>query len=125
MSPSGRYAVHVYSRFGVPPTTSLVGLPDNHPIRTLVDNAALKSKVAGLRLGPTEFRQVDIGSGIKLNAWFIKPPNFDSTSRYPVLFYVYGGPRSPTGTDALGGAKHSSVPMPAARRPLLAPADQP
>jgi len=43
-----------------------------------VDNAALKAKVAGLRLGATEFRQVDIGSGIKLNAWFIKPPNFDS-----------------------------------------------
>src|SRR2546427_7164897 len=103
MPPSGRYAVHVYSRFGVPPTTSLVGLPDNHLIRALVDNAALKAKVAGLRLGTTEFRQVDIGSGIKLNAWFIKPPNFDSTSRYPVLFYVYGGPGSPTGPGALGG----------------------
>src|SRR5438876_2424019 len=81
MSPSGRYAVHVYSRFGVPPTTSLVGLPDNHLIRTLMDNAALKAKVAGLRLGATEFRQVDIGSRIKLNPWFIKPPDFEFTSR--------------------------------------------
>src|SRR6266481_103329 len=71
MSPTGRYAVHVYSRFGVPPTTTLVGMPDNHLIRALVDNAALKAKVAGLRLGTSEFRQVDIGNGIKLNAWFI------------------------------------------------------
>src|SRR5260370_23501162 len=103
MSPTGRYAVHVYSRFGVPPTTTLVSLPDNHLIRPLVDNAALKAKVAGLRLGTSEFRQVDIGTGIQLNAWFIKPPNFDSTSRYPVLFYVYGGPGSQTVTDGWGG----------------------
>src|SRR5437773_6046936 len=86
LSPNGNYAVHFYSRFGVPPTTTLVSLPDNHLIRTLVDNDALKAKVAGLRVGATEFRQVDIGRGIKLNTWFIKPPNFDSTSRYPVLF---------------------------------------
>src|SRR2546430_7477761 len=76
------------------------GLPDNHLIRTLVDNAPLKSKVAGLRLGATEFRQVDIGSGIKLNAWFLKPPNFDSTSRYPVLFYVYCRARTQPGPPA-------------------------
>ncbi len=106
MSPGGRYAVHGYSRFGVPPTTTLVSLPDNHMIRPLVDNAALKAKVAGLRLGATEFRQVDIGGGIKLNAWFIKPPNFDSTARYPVLFYVYGGPGSQTVTDNWGGQNY-------------------
>ena len=92
MSPGTRYAVHTYSRFGVPPTISLVSLPDNRTLRTLVDNAALKAKLAGLRLGATEFRQIDIGTGIKLNAAFIKPPNFDSTARHPVFFYVYGGP---------------------------------
>src|SRR2546427_586499 len=123
MSPSGRYAVHVYSRFGVPPTTSLVGLPDNHLIRALVDNAALKAKVAGLRLGTTEFRQVDIGSGIKLNAWFIKPPNFDSASRYPVLFYVYGGPGSQTVTDAWGGQNYLWYQMLAQRGYIVASVD--
>jgi len=106
MSPGGRYAVHTYSRFGVPPTISLVSLPDNRMLRTLVDNAALKAKVATLRLGATEFRQVDIGNAIKLNAVFIKPPNFDSTARYPVFFYVYGGPGSQTVTDNWGGQNY-------------------
>jgi dipeptidyl-peptidase-4 len=123
LSPTGRYAIHVYSRFGVPPTTTLVSLPDNHLIRPLVDNAALKAKVAGLRLGTTDFRQVDIGGGIKLNAWFIKPPNFDSTSRYPVLFYVYGGPGSQTVTDAWGGQNYLWYQMLAQRGYIVASVD--
>ncbi|HEY3221569.1 MAG TPA: S9 family peptidase [Gemmatimonadales bacterium] len=123
LSPNGRYAVHVYSRFGVPPTTTLVSLPENHTIRALVDNAALKAKVAGLRLGATEFRQVDIGNGIKLNAWLIKPPNFDSTSRYPVFFYVYGGPGSQTVTDAWGGQNYLWYQMLAQRGYIVASVD--
>ena len=31
-----------------------------------------------------------------LNGWCIYPPDFDSTKKYPVLFYVYGGPGSQT-----------------------------
>jgi dipeptidyl-peptidase-4 len=102
-SPRFRFAVHSYSRFGVPPTIELVSLPDHRSLRTLVDNAALKAKVAGLRLGTTEFTQVDIGNGIRLNAYLIKPPGFDPSKRYPVFFTVYGGPGSQTVLDAWGG----------------------
>jgi len=102
-SPNFRFAVHSYSRFGVPPTTELVSLPDHRSLRTLVDNAALKAKVAALRLGPTEFTQVDIGNGIRLNAYLIKPPGFDPSKHYPVFFTVYGGPGSQTVLDGWGG----------------------
>jgi dipeptidyl-peptidase-4 len=102
-SPSFRYAVHTSSRFGVPPTVELVSLPDHRSLRTLVDNAALKAKVAGLRLGATDFTQVDIGNGIRLNAYLIKPPGFDPAKRYPVFFTVYGGPGSQTVLDGWGG----------------------
>ncbi len=106
LAPGGRYAVHTFSRFGVPPTTDLVRLPDHRVLRTLVDNAALKAKVAALRLGTTEFTQVDIGDGIRLNAWLIKPPGFDPAKRYPVFFTVYGGPGSQTVVDAWGGQNY-------------------
>jgi len=102
-SPTFRFAVQSYSRFGVPPTTELVSLPDHRSLRTLVDNAALKAKVAGLRLGTTDFTQVDIGNGIRLNAYLIKPPGFDPSRRYPVFFTVYGGPGSQTVLDVWGG----------------------
>ncbi len=105
-SPSLRFAVHSYTRFGVPPTIELVSLPDHRPLRTLVDNAALKAKLASLRLGTTEFTQVDIGNGIRLNAYLIKPPAFDPAKRYPVFFTVYGGPGSQTVLDAWGGQNY-------------------
>ncbi len=123
IAPSGRYAVHFYSRFGVPPTVTLVSLLDNRTLRTLVDNAALKAKVAGLKLGSTQFRKVDIGDGVQLNAWFIRPPNFDSTARYPVLFFVYGGPGSQTVTDGWGGANYLWYQMLAQRGYIVASAD--
>src|SRR5438477_9591831 len=34
IAPSGRYAVHFYSRFGVPPTVTLMGLSDNRTLPT-------------------------------------------------------------------------------------------
>ena len=123
IAPSGRYAVHLYSRFGVPPTVTLMSLSDNRTLRTLVDNAALKAKVAGLKLGSTQFRKVDIGDGIQLNAWFIRPPNFDSTARYPVFFSVYGGPGSQTVTDSWGGANYLWYQMLAQRGYIVASVD--
>jgi dipeptidyl-peptidase-4 len=123
IAPSGRFAVHTYSRFGVPPVVTVVSLPDHRVTRTLVDNASLKGKVQSLRLGTGEFRQVDIGNGVKLNAWFIKPPNFDSTSRYPVLFFVYGGPGSQTVFDVWGGSNYLWYQMLAQRGYIVASVD--
>jgi dipeptidyl-peptidase-4 len=123
ISPRGNYAVHTYSRFGVPPITTLVGLPEHRTLRTLVDNSPLKAKVQGLQLGRTDFRQVDIGDGIKLNAWFIKPPNFDSTAHYPVLFFVYGGPGSQTVIDSWGGQNYLWYQMLAQRGYIVASVD--
>jgi dipeptidyl-peptidase-4 len=62
--------------------------------------------VSALRLGTAEFQQVDIGDGIRLNAYLIKPPDFNPTRKYPVFFTVYGGPGSQTVLDAWGGANY-------------------
>ena len=103
VAPGFRYAVHTWSSFDTPPVTELVALPDHRVVRVLVDNAQLKARVAALARGRSEFRQVDIGDGIRLNAWMIRPVDFDSTRRYPVLFSVYGGPGSQTVVDGWGG----------------------
>ncbi|MDP3908749.1 MAG: S9 family peptidase, partial [Gemmatimonadales bacterium] len=123
ISPSGRFAVHSYSRFGVPPTAELVSLPDHRVQRTLVDNATLKGRVARLRLGTTEFTTVDIGDGIRLNAYLIKPPGFDPAKRYPVFFTVYGGPGSQTVLDGWGGPNYLWHQMLAQRGYIVASVD--
>ena len=104
ISPNGRYAVHTWSAFGTPPTVELITLPDHRRVRVLQDNAELRARVAGLELGPREFFRVDIGDGVKLDGWMIKPPGFDQTKKYPVLFEVYGEPAAQTVTDSWDGS---------------------
>ena len=106
ISPNGRFAVHTWSSFGVPPTTEIISLPDHKRIRVLQDNAELRTRLASLEQGPREFFRVDIGSGVKLDGWMIKPPGFDRSKKYPVLFYVYGEPASQTVVDSWGGPQY-------------------
>ena len=103
IAPNGRYAVHTWSSFGTPPTVELITLPDHKRIRVLQDNAELRVHMAALELGPREFFRVDIGDGVKLDGWMIKPPGFDQTKKYPVVFEVYGEPAAQTVTDSWGG----------------------
>jgi dipeptidyl-peptidase-4 len=100
ISPNLKWAVHTYSRFDQPPIVDLVRLPDHHMGRVLSDNAALAAKVKTLVDPPAEFFRVDIGNGVLLDAWMIKPPDFDASKRYPILIHVYGEPAGQTVTDS-------------------------
>ncbi len=103
IAPDARWAFHTYSRFGVPPTIELIRLPEHEVVRTLVDNAALREKVEALARRPAEFFRVEIGDGVVLDGWMMKPPDFDPSARYPVLLYVYGEPWGQTVRDAWFG----------------------
>ncbi len=106
IAPDARVAFHTWSRFGAPPVTELVTLPEHRPLRTLVTNAQLRERVAALRKGPAEFFQVDIDDGVRLNGWMMKPVDFDPARKYPVFFSNYGGPGSQTVLDSWGGTNY-------------------
>ncbi|HKN64801.1 MAG TPA: S9 family peptidase [Gemmatimonadaceae bacterium] len=106
IAPGGRWAIHSWSSFGTPPVVELVRLPSHEVVRTLVSNAELRSRVAALTRGSAEFFRVRGGGEYDLDAWMIKPPGFDSTKKYPVLFEVYGEPAGQTVQDAWGGAQY-------------------
>jgi len=99
ISPDSKWAIHTFTNTGTPRTIDLVHLPDHHPVRVLAANEKLKEKLAGLKVNPVEFFKVDIGDGVMLDGWMIKPPGFDSTKKYPVLFNVYGEPAAQTVMD--------------------------
>jgi dipeptidyl-peptidase-4 len=99
ISPDGRWAFHVYSRLGTPSTTDLIRLPKHERVRTLVTNQRLRDRLARLKRGTAEQISVDAGDALKLDGWVMKPPGFDSTKKYPVLFYVYGEPAAQTALD--------------------------
>lgn len=104
ISPDGKWAFHTYSSSEIPPVTDLVTLPDHKVVRVLEDNAALHRKVKSVKLQAKEFIQLDIGNGIVLDAWMIKPKNFKAGSKYPVFVYVYGEPHGQTVMDTWGHA---------------------
>ena len=84
----------------------MIALPSHARIRATVENSTLVGRVGKLKRGPAEFVKVDIGDGISLNAYVMKPPGFDPSRKYPILFQVYGGPGSQTVLDAWGGQQY-------------------
>ena len=60
--------------------------------------------MASLPAQSTEFLQLDIGEGVVMDAWMIKPPQLDPAKKYPVLVYIYGEPHAQTVLDAWGTA---------------------
>ena len=105
ISPNGKWAFHTMSTIDRPTVTELVSLPDHKVIRVLEANQALAGKVKELISSPTEFFQVAVGDGVKLDGWMIKPPDFDPKKKYPVLVYIYGEPAATTVVDSWGGSR--------------------
>jgi len=105
-SSDGRWAFHTWSTFDEPPVTELVSLPDHKQVRMLEENKKLKERVAALTRPSTEFFRVPVAEGVELDAWCIKPPDFDPTKKYPLLVHVYGEPAGSTVKDAWGGKGH-------------------
>ena len=103
ISPRGEVAIHYYSTFDKVPVTDVVRLPQHTVVRTLIDNREVQERLSKLKPTPSEFFKVDIGEGVQLDGWMMKPPDFDPQKRYPVLFYVYGEPWGQTVLDVWGG----------------------
>jgi dipeptidyl-peptidase-4 len=102
-SPNYRYAIESYSSLGTPPVIRLVRLPGNQVIRTLVDNGPLRARVANLRRGSVEWLTIPTADGARMPGVLMKPADFDSTRKYPLLFFVYGGPGNAEVEDQWGG----------------------
>ena len=102
MAPGGRLTFHTYSRLERPSTTDVVALPTHSPLRPLTDASALVAKLAAVLKPPAEFLTVDIGGGVTLDGWMLKPAMFDPSKRYPAIVYVYGEPAGQTVVDRWG-----------------------
>jgi len=98
-SPDANWAFHTYSTFDTPPVTELVELPEHRVVRVLEDNGELRERSETSISHPTEFLQLHIGNGVVMDAWMIKPRDFDPSRKYPVFLYVYGEPHGQTVLD--------------------------
>lgn len=75
-------------------------------IRVLKDNETLNKKLEQYEIGEKTFFSFKTTLNVELNAWMIKPPNFDKNKKYPVFLTIYGGPGSQTVTNSWGGSNY-------------------
>lgn len=102
ISDDGKWAIHTYNNAVTPSRISLISLPSHKEVKLLEDNAALKKLYSDAGLNTKTFFKVDIGD-VVLDAWMIKPTDFDPSLLYPVIYYVYGEPAGSTVQDTWGG----------------------
>ena len=106
VSPSADFAyfIDTYTNSTTPPVTTLHRITGD-PIAVLEGNEDLIERLAAYDLPPVEFMTVPAADGTELNAYLIKPRDFDPGQAYPLLIHTYGGPGSQEVRNAWGGAE--------------------
>ncbi|MEP6925039.1 MAG: S9 family peptidase, partial [Pyrinomonadaceae bacterium] len=82
-----------YSDVNTPPQASPYNA-DGSPIK-LTDRQDFSRDMPKYKLGKTEFIQVKTRDGFQMEALMIKPADFDSSKKYPVIQFTYSGPHAP------------------------------
>jgi Dipeptidyl aminopeptidases/acylaminoacyl-peptidases len=102
VSPNAKYASHIFSNHYTEYTGEMISLPDHRGLNgeNKVNEALAKAdKNSGI-----EFFKVKTEEGVEMDGWMVKPYNFDSTQKYPVVFYVYTEPWGQNVKDQYGAA---------------------
>ena len=105
VSSKGNFYMISHSEIGSPSTHILYDAKSKRPIRALEENKELKQKLGALALSTARFFQFTTSENMVLNGWMLTPRDFDSTKRYPLIQFVYGGPGSQMVTNAWTGSQ--------------------
>ncbi|MHC0439945.1 S9 family peptidase [Flavobacterium sp. 3-210] len=93
-SPNFQYFINTYSSASQPTTYTLNDAKAGKEIQVIENNQALADKVKAYNLPSKEFFVLKTAKGNELNAWIMKPKDFDASKKYPVFMYQYSGPGS-------------------------------
>jgi dipeptidyl-peptidase-4 len=93
-SPNFQYFITTFSSATQPTTYTLNEAKKGAQVQVIENNVALASKLKGYNLPSKEFFVLKTAKGNELNAWILKPKDFDPNKKYPVFMYQYSGPGS-------------------------------
>jgi dipeptidyl-peptidase-4 len=93
-----RFYTITWSNSSTPSLTTLYNAKGK-VVRVLDDSKALINKLKEYRFNTKEFFSFTTSEGVKLYGWMVKPPDFDSTKKYPVFMTQYSGPNSQSALD--------------------------
>ena len=94
--------ISMFSNRDVPTITAVYATGSLKPLRVLKDNKQITERLKDYRLRREEFIKIPNGKGQELNAWILKPYDFDPNKQYPVLMTQYSGPDSQQVLDSFG-----------------------
>ena len=93
-SPNFDYFINTFSNATTPTSYTLNNAKDGKEVQSIVNNNDLEEKLKKYNLPTKEFFELTTEKGNKLNAWIIKPKDFDASKKYPVFMFQYSGPGS-------------------------------
>jgi dipeptidyl-peptidase-4 len=93
-SPNFQYFINSFSSASQPHSYTLNEAKTGKELQSIVKNDGLSAKLKTYDLPSKEFFVLKTAKGNELNAWMIKPKNFDANKKYPVFMYQYSGPGS-------------------------------
>ena len=99
-SPNFDYFIAKFSSSTQPNLFTLNTSKDGKQVQEIANNNALLEKLKKYNLPEKEFFELATEKGNKLNAWILKPKNFEATKKYPVFMYQYSGPGSQQVTNS-------------------------
>ncbi len=99
------YFLNTYSNINTPPFYTINTAAGN-VLRELENNEKLNNKLADYIVSKAQFMQIKNEVGDDLNAFIIKPENFDATKKYPVIMYAYNGPGHQLAVDRWMGSNY-------------------
>ena len=75
-------------------------------IRVIEDNKRLQKIHDDMDINSAELMSITTEEGVDLNAYVIKPANFDPNKEYPLFMYLYGGPGSQQAVNSWRGMNY-------------------
>ncbi|MBB1139598.1 S9 family peptidase [Myroides sp. WP-1] len=93
-SPKFDLFINVYSSTTTAPRYTLHQSNTGKVVKEILNNTSLENKLKAYQLPKKEFTQIPTVGGVMLNAWVMKPVDFDASKTYPVFMYQYSGPGS-------------------------------
>ncbi|TAF33259.1 MAG: S9 family peptidase [Cytophagales bacterium] len=102
LSHSGKYLIDNYSSRQKPRCIQLVDIVKKKTTTTVLD---APNPLEAYDVPSIEFLKLKAEDNTDLYCRMLKPTNFEQGKKYPVMFYVYGGPHAQMNTETwLGGA---------------------
>ena len=105
LSRDAQYFIDTYSNSTTPPLVTLHSITGEQR-NVLESNEKLAKNLEKVAPAEPEFITLPAADGTSLNAFLIKPKNFNPEAEYPLLMYVYGGPGSQTVRNSWGGSRY-------------------